>query len=560
MTTLPVHPGADAVLDALDPEQREVATHPAAARCACWPAPAPARPAPSPTASPTGCSPASTSRSGCSPSRSRPGRRARCAPGCATSASAGVQARTFHAAALRQLQLLLAAGRRRRVARGDAAQGERWSPRPAAGCGCGSTRAARARPRLRDRVGRRSRCSRPSRTPAAATARAASRPPGSTRGRWRASFAAYEEVKTERGRHRLRGRPAAHGRRSCAEHDEVARRRARASTATSSSTSTRTSARCSRPCSTCGSGTATSSASSATRPRPSTRSPVPRPSTCSASAPATPRRAPSSWSATTAPLRRSWRWPTSCSRGPAGQRRSRLASSCVAQRPAGPDARAARTPTTTRTRRRPSPTRIAALVEAGAPAVARWPSCSAPTARARPSSRRWPTRGIPYLRPGRRAVLRPHGGPRRHACCCAGRPASDDGSVPLPDLVRDVLLGGRLEPPGAARAVVRSASGGSRWRRWPRSPTTCVAARPAGPPAGARRRAGRARRRPSTPPPSRASRWRRCTRPRAWSGTPSSWSAAPTGCCRSRWPRPPRPSRRSVGCSTSGSPAPASAS
>src|SRR6476469_2736364 len=33
MTTLPVHPGADAVLDALDPEQREVAAHPRGPMC-----------------------------------------------------------------------------------------------------------------------------------------------------------------------------------------------------------------------------------------------------------------------------------------------------------------------------------------------------------------------------------------------------------------------------------------------------------------------------------------------------------------------------------------------
>ncbi|MEO6789981.1 MAG: ATP-dependent helicase, partial [Ornithinibacter sp.] len=33
MTSLPVHPGADAVLDALDPEQREVASHPTGPMC-----------------------------------------------------------------------------------------------------------------------------------------------------------------------------------------------------------------------------------------------------------------------------------------------------------------------------------------------------------------------------------------------------------------------------------------------------------------------------------------------------------------------------------------------
>ncbi|HET7820944.1 MAG TPA: UvrD-helicase domain-containing protein, partial [Ornithinibacter sp.] len=33
MTILPVHPGADAILDALDPEQREVAEHPTGPMC-----------------------------------------------------------------------------------------------------------------------------------------------------------------------------------------------------------------------------------------------------------------------------------------------------------------------------------------------------------------------------------------------------------------------------------------------------------------------------------------------------------------------------------------------
>ena len=61
------------------------------------------------------------------------------------------------------------------------------------------------------------------------------------------------------------------------------------STATSSSTSTRTSTRSSSACSTSGSAAATSCAWSATRPRPSTRSPAPAPSICSASRSATRR-------------------------------------------------------------------------------------------------------------------------------------------------------------------------------------------------------------------------------------------------------------------------------
>ena len=63
---------------------------------------------------------------------------------------------------------------------------------------------------------------------------------------------------------------------------------------------------------------------------------------------------------------------------------------------------------------------------------------------------------------------------------------------------------------------------------------------------------------PSTHPPSRASPSPRCTRPRAWSGTPSSWSVWSTGWSRSCTPRRLRPSRRNAACSTWASPEPAS--
>ena len=75
----------------------------------CWPARAPARPAPSPVASPTSSSTATWPPARFSPSPSPPAPRGRCAPGCAPSgwnapAAGTVQARTFHAAALRQLR------------------------------------------------------------------------------------------------------------------------------------------------------------------------------------------------------------------------------------------------------------------------------------------------------------------------------------------------------------------------------------------------------------------------------------------------------------------------
>lgn len=54
----------------------------------------------------------------------------------------------------------------------------------------------------------------------------------------------------------------------------------------------------------------------------------------------------------------------------------------------------------------------------------------------------------------------------------------------------------------------------------------------------------------STRPRSRASRWPRCTRPRASSGTPCSSRVSATGCCRRHSPRRLTRSRRSAACST----------
>ena len=74
---------------------------------------------------------------------------------------------------------------------------------------------------------------------------------------------------------------------ACAGHarGRAARRRvpSTSSTATSRSTSSRTSRRCSTGCSSCGSATAATSASSATRARRSTRSPAPTPASSSSS-------------------------------------------------------------------------------------------------------------------------------------------------------------------------------------------------------------------------------------------------------------------------------------
>ena len=64
----------------------------------------------------------------------------------------------------------------------------------------------------------------------------------------------------------------------------------------------------------------------------------------------------------------------------------------------------------------------------------------------------------------------------------------------------------------------------------------------------------------STPRSPRASPWPPSTPPRAWSGTPCSSAACRTARCRSPTPRARPPSRRSADCSTSASPAPASTS
>ena len=121
---------------------------------------------------------------------------------------------------------------------------------------------------------------------------------------------------------------------------------------------------------------------------------------------------------------------------------------------------------------------------------------------------------IPYLvRGGERFFQRRE--VREAIVLLRGAARSDDGSVPLPELVRDVIIGAGWShrPPhhgGAAREVgVVDRSGRPRRRpvRCPRShgsPTWCANST-SGQPA-------------STRPLSRASPWLRCTLPRAWVG------------------------------------------
>ena len=152
---------------------------------------------------------------------------------------------------------------------------------------------------------------------------------------------------------------------------------------------------------------------------------------------------------------------------------------------------------------------------------------------------------IPYLlRGGERFFERPEVREARLLLRGAARSADDgddggdggDGgeSGRLPSTVRAVLSGG-AGPPSRRAAGARCATDGSRWRRSPASPTTwrragptrhCATSSPSWTSAPT----------PSTRRRSTGSRSRRCTPPRVWSGTRCSWSERPTGCCPSPSP------------------------
>ena len=449
--------------------------------------------------------------------------------------------------------LLLAAGGRRRAAAScceskvalvaEAARRLRLSGRPAAA----------ARPRRRDRVGQ----GQPASTPDDYAARgraapAASRRPASTRPTVGRVFAATRRSSAT-GADGLGGRAAADRRDARTRPREVADAGARRSTGGSSSTSTRTSSRCSsaaRPV--------------ARRARRALRRRRPEPDDLllrrrHAALPARlPPQLPAahrgrSWSATTA------RRPQVVAPGQrraarAPARRRRRLSSCVAQR------------------RRPArarPARAYADEVAEADGVA---------ARDRRAAR--PT-GVPAARdrgavPHQRPVRGVRGGAgRRAACptscaaasafferaevreavtrCCAARPAAATA-----ERRRSADAGARragrhgLERRAAGRRAARPGTAGSRCRRWSRWPRTLAAAGPAAPPGRASWPSSTSGPPRSTPRPSRASRWPRCTRPRAWSGTRSSSSGSHEGTMPITYADTPgERSRRSAGCSTS---------
>ena len=504
---------------------------PCTARCACWPAPAPARPGRSPTASPTACAPgvyqpaAGAGRHLHRPRRrrdARPAARARRRRACRRAPSTPPRCASCSTSG------------RRRVG-GDAARAGRRT-RPAgrrgrrAGCRLRLDRAARARPRRRDRVGQGHPDSSPTTTP---PRRPPSRPraPGRPRpdGRWPRLYAAYEEVKRDRGVIDFEdvllltvG--------MLDEHRATSPSRCAASTGTSSSTSTRTSARSSSGCSSCGSasrddlcvvGDASQTIYSFTGASPELPARLPRRGT---PAPAVVE------------LVRDYRSTPQvvglanrvAARRPAGRRRA--GCELVAQRPAGPEPELRRATPTSRPRPPPSPPAIAAPDRRG-------------------HARQRDRRAVPHQRPVR--GLRAGAGRRRHAlpACAAASGSSTAPEVreavvllrgaarvrrrlatPLrPTVARDVLLGGGLDAAAARRRrrgprALGVAGRAGRARRGPRRrrPRGATLARPRAP-------SSTSAPPPSTPRPSRASRSPRCTRPRAWSGTPSSWSALAEG-------------------------------
>ena len=376
----------------------------------------------------------------------------------------GVQARTFHAAALRQLHYFwpqAIGGAAPEVMPHKAARRRRGR---LAGCGCSSTGPPSATSPPRS-SGPRSACSPRRRTPPRPARPAATRP-GSTPPPMARLFEAYEEVKTERGVIDFEdvllltvG--------ILAEREDIARHGARASTATSSSTSTRTSTplqqrlldlwlgerddavRRRRPAQTIYSFTGAS-------PAPPARLP--------ARLPARPRS--SSWCATTGRRRRSSAWPTS-SRARPGRARARSGrSSCRRSAPA------ARRPSCTSYPDDPAEAaasrgEIAGAGRARAPAGRDRGALPHQRASPRRSSRRWPTPGSPTS-----SAVASGSSPAREVreamLLLRGAPAADDGRSRCPSSSatssrRRLDPRGRRQRRGGPRALGVAVGAGRRW-------------------------------------------------------------------------------------------------
>ena len=226
------------------------------------------------------------------------------------------------------------------------------------------------------------------------------------------------------------------------------------STGTSSSTSTRTSTRCSSGCSTPGWAAGDDLTWSATPTRPSTPSPAPTPTTCSASPTAYPDadRGPAG---PRLPLHAAGRRrsPTRLI-GQAPRREACRGCELVGQRPAGPGADVRRATPTSRPRPPRSRPACAALIDAGTPAAR--DRGAVPDQRAVRGLRGGAGRRRRAVRAAR-AASGSSSGPRsaRRCCCCAAPPPAAASPARWCPTVRDVAGRGRLAagappPPGGA--------------------------------------------------------------------------------------------------------------
>ena len=167
-------------------------------------------------------------------------------------------------------------------------------------------------------------------------------------------------------------------------------------------------------------------------------------------------------------------------------------------------------------------------------APARSPCSSASTAQSEVYEQALADAGVPYqLRGAERFFERPEvrkaGVALRGAARFGGNDSLLDDAVDLPSQVRAVLSGEGLDQPSRRPVPARSGTAGSRWPPWCGSPQDFAARQDRAPPSPTSWPNWTSGRTPSTPRPSRASPSPPCTRPRAWSGTPSSWSGLTEG-------------------------------
>ena len=345
----------------------------------------------------------------------------------------GVQARTFHAAALRQLRYFaprVLGGADARAGREQAPAGGRGRVPVAAvaptGPACATWPARSSGPRRPWSTPDDYPVARP-RRPAASRR---SRPPRSPR-----STPRYESAKRATG--------CSTSRTCCWSPSRPSRStptspsRSAASTGTSSSTSTRTSTRCSSGCSTPGWAGGPTSASSATPTRRSTRSPAPTPTYLLGFADRYPRRRRRPAGA---------RLPLHPAGGRAGEPADRAgaaargAAGCELHRPARRRARAGGSPSTPTSRPRRPPSRRAAreLIDGGH--AGRGDRGAVPDQRAvrRSYESALADAGVPYvLQGGERFFERPEVREARAAAARRGRRRQRAGA--LVPTVRDVL-------------------------------------------------------------------------------------------------------------------------